>query len=179
MLGDGEPIHAGHTVVAGGAWTAALMDRLGISVPVKPVRGQILSLHATPPTLNQIVFGADVLLAPKADGSTVVGATYEHAGFDDRLTAEGMSFLLLHAIRTAPSLASATFRRAWVGLRPGSPDRMPILGPVRGWNQLSIATGHTTEGILLSPITGKLIAQSIVGDQLDLPIEPWSLGRFS
>jgi glycine oxidase len=179
QLADGESIFAGHTVVAGGAWSAALLGRIGITVPVQPLRGQILSLHATPTPLKHVVFGADVYLAPKADGSTVVGATVEQAGFDDRLTGDGVNFLLLHGIRLAPILGSATFRRAWVGLRPASPDGLPILGPAGDWKQLSLATGHTMEGILLSPITGRLIAQLATGKAPDLPIEPFGLQRFA
>ncbi|HVA88763.1 MAG TPA: FAD-dependent oxidoreductase, partial [Chloroflexota bacterium] len=113
---DDETIEAGHTVLAGGAWTPTLAAGLGITVPVFPMRGQILALHAIPAPLRQVVFGPGIYLAPKVDGSLIAGATYEDVGFDDRLTAGGMSALLTAAQLTAPVLAGATFREAWVGL---------------------------------------------------------------
>jgi glycine oxidase len=177
-LSTGEHIEADHVVVAAGAWSARLLADLNVALPVVPVRGQILALHSTPAALHHIVFGADVYLAPKSDGSVVVGATYERVGFDDRLTAEGINFLLLHGTRAAPALANATFRAAWVGLRPGSPDGMPVLGNIAQWQNLTIATGHTAEGVLLSPITGRLMAQRILGEGLDMRIDAFGLDRF-
>jgi glycine oxidase len=178
-LTGGEVIAAGHVVVAGGAWSASLLERLGVEVPVRPIRGQILSLRATPPPLRHVVFCSDVYLAPKVDGSTLFGATYEDAGFDDRLTGVGISYLLLNGIRAAPAYANATFSGAWVGLRPASPDGMPILGAVPGWESLTLALGHSAEGILLSPITGHLIAQHVMNEAPDIELEPFGLQRFA
>jgi glycine oxidase len=174
---DGERIGAAHTVIAGGAWTAFMLAQLAMSVPVFPMRGQILSLHALPAPLRSVVFGSQVYLAPKVDGSVVVGATYEDAGFDDRLTAAGVAMLLGGAQEVVPVLADATFRQAWIGLRPASRDGLPFLGPVPGWEGVSVATGHTAEGVLLSPITGLLLAQHIVGQPPALALEPFSLAR--
>ncbi|HVA91953.1 MAG TPA: glycine oxidase ThiO [Chloroflexota bacterium] len=175
---DGERILAGHTVLAGGAWTPRLSADLGLTLPVFPMRGQILALHAIPAPLSHVVFGPGIYLAPKVDGSVVVGATYEDAGFDDRLTAAGLSTLLADAIRTAPVLANATFREAWVGLRPASRDGLPILGPAPGWEGVSVATGHTAEGVSLSPITGVLMAAHIHGESPDPSLAPFRLERF-
>jgi glycine oxidase len=175
---DGERIEAGHTVLAGGAWTAQLAGALGVRLPVAPLRGQILALHAIPSPLRRIVFGPGAYLAPKADGSLVVGATYEDVGFDDRLTAAGVSGLLLSAQQIAPALADATFRQAWGGLRPASPDSAPILGPLPGWEGVAVATGHTAEGVLLSPITGDVMARYIRGEPIGTDLTPFGLGRF-
>ncbi|HWE62310.1 MAG TPA: glycine oxidase ThiO [Chloroflexota bacterium] len=174
---DGERIAADHTVLAGGAWTALLAAQLGVPVPVFPMRGQILSLHALPAPLRQVVFGSDVYLAPKVDGSIVAGATYEDAGFDDRLTAAGVASLLASAQLVVPALRDATFRQAWVGLRPASRDGLPLLGPVLGWQGVSVATGHTAEGVLLSPITGLLMAQHVRGQPTALSLAPFSLAH--
>ncbi len=176
---DGERMTAGHTVVAGGAWSARLTAALGVELAVFPLRGQILALHAIPAPLTRSVFGPVAAITPKADGSLVVGATVENVGFDDRLTAEGMRSLLDAAQNLMPGLADATFRQAWVGLRPGSPDTMPLLGPIGGWEGVSVATGHTREGIALSPITGLLMAQYLRGEPAALPLEPFSPTRFA
>ena len=175
---DGEEVLAGHTVLAGGAWSALTGRQLGVALPVFPLRGQILSLYAIPAPLRHVVFGA-AYLAPKADGSVVVGATYEDAGFDDRLTAEGVGWLLGAAQRVVPVLAGATYRQAWVGLRPASRDGLPLLGPVPGWEGITVATGHLAEGILNSPITGKVIAQHIRGEKTDVALDPFSVSRFA
>lgn len=175
---DGERLEAGHTVLCGGAWIAPLAAGLGVRIPVVPLRGQILALHAIPAPLRHVVFAPGAYLAPKGDGSLVVGATYEDVGFDDRLTAAGVSRLLLDAQRVSPSLAEATFRQAWVGLRPASPDGAPIMGPLPGWDGVSLATGHTAEGILLSPITGSLMAQRVRGEPTSLDLAPFGLERF-
>jgi glycine oxidase len=179
MTVDGEEIAAGHTVIAGGAWTAQTARRLGVSLPVFPLRGQIMSLYAVPAPLRRVVHGGEVYLSPKSDGSIVVGATYEDAGFDDRLTAEGMAYLFNSALRTAPGLANATFRQAWVGLRPASQDGIPILGAVPGWRDVAVATGHRAEGVLLSAITGQLMAQYLRGEATGLPLAPFDPGRFA
>jgi glycine oxidase len=112
------------------------------------------------------------------DGSIVAGATYEDVGFDDRLTAAGVSSLLLAAPAIVPVLADATFRAAWVGLRPASRDGLPILGPVPGWEGVVLATGHTAEGVLLSPISGAVIAQHIRGEPGKVDLAPFSPARF-
>ncbi len=176
---DGETIEADHTVLAGGAWTQALAEPLGITVPVFPRRGQILALHAIPAPFRQVIFGPGIYLAPKVDGSLVAGATYEDVGFDDRLTAGGLNTLLTAAQRTAPALADATFRQAWVGLRPASRDGMPILGPLPGWDGITLATGHTAEGIALSPITGAAIADIVLGEPAHISLAPFSITRFA
>ena len=174
---DGEVIAAGHTVLAGGAWSSQLTEPLGQALPVYPVRGQSISLYAIPAPFRQVVFGAGVYLAPKADGSLLVAATYEDAGFDARLTAAGVGGLLDSALSLAPALGEATFRHSWVGLRPVSRDGLPFLGPLPGRQGLSVATGHGTEGIMLSPITGLLMAQSILRQPTDLDLAPFSLER--
>lgn len=174
---DGEKIAAGQTVVAGGAWSPRLLAPLGVALPVRPLRGQILSLYAIPLPLRHVVFGNGVYVAPKVDGSAVVGATYEDVGFDDRLTATGVGWLLTAAPGLVPALADATYRQAWVGLRPASPSGAPFLGDVPGWDGITVAAGHTAEGVLLTPITGKVIAQRVRGLPTDLSLEPFSLAR--
>lgn len=143
---------------AGGAWPESLPPP-----PVEPVRGQILSLEAPTPGIAAMIRGAGGYLVPKRDGSIVVGATEERVGFDARTTADGLRELLERAIRLAPSLGDATFRTAWAGLRPASPDGLPLIGPVPGLEGLALATGHHRNGVLLSSVTGELIADWVAG----------------
>ena len=103
---------------------------------------------------------------PKRDGSVVVGATEERVGFDCRVTTDGVARLLSAAPRLVPALASAGFRRGWAGLRPGSPDGLPGIGRVPGVESLFVAVGHYRNGVLLSPITGRLVADLILGKEL-------------
>jgi glycine oxidase len=131
-----------------------------------------------PPPISHVIFGNDIYFGPKAEGSVVVGATYERAGYDDRLTAEGVGWLLSSVPAVVPALAEATFRAAWVGLRPASPDNTPLLGRLAGWSNVAVATGHTAEGVLLSAITGHLMAQLIAGETPDLDLAPFDPLRF-
>jgi len=154
--------HAGHVVLAGGAWggqpAGAGMPRL----PIEPVRGQILSLQAPQPGFATIIWGEDAYLVPKRNGSLVVGSTEERVGFDCRVTAGGIAGLLEAAPRLVPSLADCTFQGAWAGLRPDTPDHLPLIGPAPGLEGLTLAAGHYRNGVMLSPITGTLLAGSIL-----------------
>jgi glycine oxidase len=117
-------------------------------------------------------------LVPKRDGSIWVGATVEEVGFQQQVTVEGVVGLLQKGMQIMPGLQQASFQRAWVGLRPGSPDDMPILGPTGKIGGLVLATGHFRSGILLAPITGKLIAEHILSGDL-APLRPYSVDRFT
>jgi glycine oxidase len=159
---------AGCVVVATGAWCGDLAEwlpaRFGSPVlPIEPVRGQIVSLDAPLPPLRTIVWGEGAYLVPKRDGSVVVGATEERVGFDCRVTAEGVGGLLAAATRLVPALREAGFRRSWAGLRPGSPDGLPAIGWLPGVNGLLVAAGHHRTGVLLSPTTGAVVRDLVLG----------------
>ena len=164
---------AAHVVVCTGAWSPEVAAWLGApwSLAVEPVRGQILALDSPEPPLHSIVVGEDAYLVPKRDGSVVVGATEERVGFDCRVTAEGMQELLTAAPSLVPALARCTFRYAWAGLRPATPDRLPAIGPVPGREGLLLAAGHFRNGVLLSPITGRLVADAVLGKGLPVDAE--------
>jgi glycine oxidase len=155
-------ISAGHVIVAAGAWASACGDWLGVRIPVFPARGQILTLYAMPAPIKHIIYGAGVYLLPRLDGTIVVGATAERVGFDKSLTASALAWLLSTAPVLCPALADATFDRAWAGLRPGSPDDLPIIGAAPGWDNVTLATGHYRNGIMLAPITAQLVANLIL-----------------
>ena len=158
-------ISAGHVIVAAGAWASVCGDWLGVNIPVFPARGQILTLSALPPPISHVIYGAGVYLLPRLDGTIVVGATAERVGFDKSLTASAMAWLLSTAPVLCPALADASFDRAWAGLRPGSPDELPIIGAAPGWDNVTLATGHYRNGIMLAPITAQLVANLIFRGQ--------------
>lgn len=171
-------VPAGHVVIAAGAWSSFCGDWIGRSVPVFPVRGQILTLHAVPSPIRSIVFGADAYLFPRVDGSIVVGATIEQVGYDRSLTAGGVSWLLNSIPTLCPALADARFDRAWTGLRPGSPDDLPIVGAAPGWENVTLATGHYRNGIMLAPITAQLVAALVLKGESHTLLKPLDPARF-
>jgi glycine oxidase len=170
---------AGQVILAAGSWTAALGRRLGVILPVKPMRGQMLAFADFSSPLRHILLGEALgYLAPKANGFLFVGSTVEDVGFRKNTTAKGLAGLRRMAATLVPSLAYAEVASDWAGLRPGSPDDLPILGPVPGWEGLSVASGHFRKGILLAPITGRLMAQWLVKGRTEMPLEPFTAGRF-
>jgi glycine oxidase len=188
-LGDGD-LPAGHVVLAAGAWAAACGEWLGVRLPVEPIKGQMVAVAphsararetgvAESTILRHTLYGRDGYLVPKADGTIYAGATVERVGFDRRVTAGGIARLLALLPALVPGLGDPTFVRAWAGLRPGTPDHLPILGPVPGLDGVTLATGHYRNGILLAPITGELIAQAALGQPTTLPLAPFSVGRFA
>ncbi len=159
-------IHADVTVLAAGVWTPALLARDGLSpacAAIEPVRGQMLVLEAPLPTIESICWSSDVYFVQKRDASWIIGATQERVGFDRRVTAEGVSWLLERAQRVFPGVADGTFNRAWAGLRPVSGDGLPWVGPVPDREGLLIAAGHGRNGVLLAPITAELIVDTLLG----------------
>lgn len=151
---------AGVVVLCAGAWSGGLAP---FALPVEPLRGQILSLDGPRPPLRRMLLADDVYLVPKRDGSVAAGATVERSGFDCRVTAAGMQQLLSAAMRLAPVLAQARFRDAWAGLRPATPDGLPAIGPAPGLPGLVVATGHFRNGVLLAPVTGRLVTDLVLG----------------
>ena len=170
-------VACGKVVDAAGAW-ADLDPTLPFRVPVEPVRGQIVEL-ADPVGFPTVLESDDVYLVPRSDGRVLVGATVERTGFVKEVTAAGVAGLLADAIALAPSLANARFTDAWAGLRPGTPDGLPLLGesPVRS---LILATGHFRNGILLAPLTALLVADVVTGaGSRDLSAFSWERLAFA
>ena len=175
-LVGGETFGADHVVLAAGPWTRALALRLGASVPTRPMRGQMLAYRTN--AVRHMIWGEDGYLVPKAGGFLFAGATVEDAGFRPRTTARGLAGLRRMARSIVPALRYGEVASAWAGLRPGSPDGLPIIGRMPGWENVYAATGHFRNGILLGPITGKLIAQLMTGGETDVPLEPFRPERF-
>ena len=171
-------VQAGEVVLAAGSWATFCAEWAGLRLPVEPVRGQILALQRPPRGLRHIIWNGGAYLVPKSDGTVVVGATEEHAGYDRRVTAEGVARLLSAAVDLYPPLADATFHHAWSGLRPCAPDRLPVLGPAPGVPGLTLAAGHFRNGVLLSAITGRGIADWLLRGEFPPLFEPFRPERL-
>ncbi|HLX57855.1 MAG TPA: glycine oxidase ThiO [Ktedonobacteraceae bacterium] len=177
VTSQGETIACDHLVIAAGAWAGQWSEWLRIKLAVAPQRGQILALRQPASPLLHIIFGEAIYLAPKQDGTVIVGATKEEAGFEKQLTAGGVAWLLSTAIRLIPSLEQSAIERMWTGLRPKMPDNLPVLGPAPGWQNVTLAVGHGSVGIMLSAITGKTLAEAIVTEVTPDLIRPFRLDR--
>ena len=166
-------------VIAAGAWAGALLQPLGIHAPITPVRGVILALGDLPLPVRRILSSPVGYLVPRADGTVLLGATREHAGYDARATAEGYAVLTHNLARLAPHLMHATVLGHTVGLRPDTLDHNPYLGAVAGYDGLYLAAGHAYHGILLAPATARAIADVILNGATELPIAPFDPNRFT
>jgi glycine oxidase len=171
-------IHAARVINCSGAWAPRLSPSPESRLPVIPVRGQMLSLITETPLVRRIVYSKDCYLVPRNNSQLLVGATIERVGYDKRNTVEGIQKLTRGALHLCPDLKSATFSRMWAGLRPGTPDSLPILGVDPVWNGLMHAVGHFRNGILLSALTGKIMAELAIEQRTTISLEPFSPARF-
>jgi glycine oxidase len=152
-------------VIAAGAWAgsfAGLPD--GARVPVRPVKGQLVCLRdpAGPGLLERVLRTEDFYVVPRGDGGYVLGATVEERGFDEAVTAGGLHDLLRDAVEVVPGITELGFEEARAGLRPGTPDNAPAIGPAE-LDGLHWATGHYRHGVLLAPLTADLVVDGLTG----------------
>ena len=181
-LWAGEARHAAEAVVlAAGAWSGGLAwlpPRARI--PVRPVKGQMLSLRMDPamPLLGHVLWAPKIYLVPRRDGRLLLGATVEEKGFDGALTAGGLYELLDAAWRPLPALEELPLEETWVGHRPTSRDDAPILGET-GVEGLLLASGHHRNGILLAPLTAEAIAALILHGEMRPEARAFGLSRFA
>jgi glycine oxidase len=163
MLKEGNSIRAEQVVIATGSWTPQLLG-LDDEAPrrVRPVRGQLLRIRPLGPVLSRVIWGPGCYLVPWDDGTVLVGATMEEAGFEERNTVSAVRALLEAASTLVPALGDATFVDARSGLRPATPDGLPIIGPSASSDRVFYATGHFRNGILLAPLTARLVADLIL-----------------
>lgn len=177
-LDDGSRIAADVVVLAAGCWSGTL-GGLPRPLPVVPVRGQMAAVHAVPHAIGRTVQAGHTYLIPRGDGRITIGSTAERVGFRAHTTPAGIAALLSSAMRAVPSLADAPIARTWAGLRPGTPDSRPILGPDPEVDGLVYATGHFRNGILLAPVTASLVADVVTGQSTEIPLAPFAPDRFA
>jgi glycine oxidase len=171
-LAGGASLPAGTVVLAAGCWSRDLGGLAAeLLPPVRPVKGQLLHLRgpAADPLCRRNVRGLEVYVVPRADGRVVVGATVEEQGFDARVTAGAVHDLLRAALELLPDVAELELAETVAGLRPGSPDNAPLLGPA-GVDGLVVATGHYRNGILLAPVTADAVAELLVSGRVPAAI---------
>jgi glycine oxidase len=173
---NGEKISAKHTIVAAGSFSSQIAGAEEYA-PVRPAKGQMVSLRCEAAKIERVLWSERIYVVPRNDGRILCGATVEYVGFDKGVTASGMRANLDAAIQLAPVLAAARIEESWAGLRPDTPDHLPILGPTEVPGLL-IATGHFRSGILLTPITAKLIGEFIAGKTPSVDWEKFSPMRF-
>lgn len=163
-----ERFTAAYVVNAAGAWAGRIPGvPSAAAVPVTPVKGQMLALSSALPPIRRVTWLEDDYLVPRQEGRLLVGATSERAQFDGRVTAGAVQGLLASVLARLPMLADAALVETWAGLRPGTPDGLPYLGPtpVEGY---VLACGHYRNGILLAPVTAFLIAELVAGKRVEL-----------
>jgi len=178
VVAEGERVVANAVLLAAGAWSGELLLPPGARLPVGPARGQMLALAHVPPVIKHCIHGADVYLVPRSSGELLVGATVEHAGFVRAVTAEGIGALIRAALELVPDLAGLPITRTWCGFRPWAPDNLPILGPWPGVPGLAVATAHFRSGILLAPITSRLMTELIADGEPSIDLTPFLPDRF-
>jgi glycine oxidase len=167
-------------VLAAGAWSSLIKspDAKLPAIGLEPVRGQMLCFEARPQISRQVIYSSRGYLVPRRDGRLLAGSTAEHVGFDKGVTEEGLAAIKAMAIEITPGIAALPAIDSWSGFRPRSADGLPVLGPTAEIEGLCYATGHYRNGILLAPITGKVIADAIVDGVMSDSLKMFSPNRF-
>jgi glycine oxidase len=175
-----ERIAAGQTVLATGAWTSII--KLGLAdmpFEVAPVRGQMIAFHSDKRLFKHVIYSCRGYIVPRLDGWILAGSTSENTGFDKSVTEAATASLRDAACEIAQHLTSLDIDDRWAGLRPHASDGLPILGPIDGIDSLIIATAHYRNGILLAPLTAKLVAENLVSKKDSEYFRIFAPGRFA
>jgi len=170
-----ETFAASAVLNCAGAWAGQISP---IALPTRPVKGHMLSvLMPDKEFVRHVIRTPDVYLIPRSDGRLVIGATSEEAGFDKQIVPQTIEKQRQAAIEVVPALADAPVMETWTGLRPGTPDKLPIMGatPVPGY---FVATGHYRDGILLAPVTARVMGQVIAGERPAFDLAAFGAERF-
>lgn len=170
-------VSAGRYILAAGPWSAQVAYALGLPVPVVPVKGQLCMAGLLQGGPRHVIYSHLAYLVPRPGGEVILGTTVEFAGFDKRVTVEGLQGILAGAQALYPALRGAEVQRAWAGLRPYTTDGLPLLGPVPEVEELVVATGHHRNGILLAPITAHLLRELVVDGRTSVPLAPFRVDR--
>ena len=160
---NGE-MRADRVVLTAGAWSGELLATLGLTLPVEPVKGQMILFKCAADFLPSMVLAKGRYAIPRKDGHILVGSTLEHCGFDKTPTEDALASLKASAIELLPALADAEVVGHWAGLRPGSPEGIPFIGPVPGHDGLWLNCGHYRNGLVLAPASCQLLTDLMLGN---------------
>ncbi len=174
---DGVTKPSGHVVLAAGAWTPQLAG-LPRAIPVEPVRGQMAATPWPADAPPSIVYHGHAYVLARS-GEAMLGSTMEHAGFEPRVTNEGLAQIFRSTVELVPALAALPVQRMWAGLRPVTPDGAPIVGPDPEVAGLWYATGHGRNGVLLAALTGEIVGEMLSGTPSTVDISSWHVDRFA
>ncbi|KXG10040.1 Glycine oxidase [Anoxybacillus sp. P3H1B] len=172
-------IAADAVVVSGGAWSALFLEKTGLSLSIYPVKGECLLVKTEKPLIQATLFAKNgCYLVPKRGGRILIGATSTPHTFDQKVTVQGVTHLLEKAQELVPSIGGAELEKSWAGIRPQTKDGLPYIGKHPHYQNVWIASGHYRNGILLSPLTGVLIADLVEGKGSgELDITPFAVTR--
>jgi glycine oxidase len=172
ITAGGTRLTPGHLIVAAGAWSGEVGAQLGVKIPVRADRGEMLAVRPRTP-LPLSVSWRDGYLVPRAGGEILIGSTSARGETEKIVTAASTALLLGRAVQMIPALADAALLRAWAGLRPLCALRRPIIGPLRRFANVTLAVGHHRSGILLAPITAQLVAELLLERSTSIDLRPF------
>jgi glycine oxidase len=177
-MDDGSTREADVVINAAGSWAGEVRGLEADRVKLHPVRGQIVCFEMAPGTIGPALFSLRGYLVPRRDGRLLAGSTMEEAGYNKVVTLAGLEKIARGAAAIAPALGAAPFRQAWAGLRPATRDLLPVLGFSPGVPNVLWAAGHFRSGILLSAITGEIMADLVKGRRPAIELSAFSAARF-
>lgn len=166
-------------ILTAGCWSGKLAFASSPNLlPTSPIRGQMLALEMPVPALRHVIYSRRGYIVPRAGGYVIAGSTTENVGYDKRVTAHGLTTIIQNACEISPALQAQAITETWAGLRPRGLDDKPILGADPDVQGLIYATAHYRNGILLTPITAKVISELVLGGEPSVELAPFSLTRF-
>ncbi|UZE95598.1 glycine oxidase ThiO [Alkalimarinus alittae] len=168
-------INADNVVVTAGAWSGNLLEAVGVSLPVEPVRGQMILFNAKPGIVNRVVLSDGKYVIPRRDGRVLAGSTLEYVGFDKQTTGKAKQQLADTAIDMFPALAGAQIEHHWAGLRPGAPEGIPFIGAVPEIKNLYVNAGHFRNGLVLAPAAVRVMTSLLLEQESPVNPEPYAL----
>ncbi|MBI3303723.1 MAG: glycine oxidase ThiO [Deltaproteobacteria bacterium] len=173
-VGD-EWVSTNTVVIAAGSWSRQVGEIFGLTIPVEPAKGQMLAIRTS--QLHHVISWDEHYLVPRKNGEVVIGSSVEFIGYNKDVTLETIQLFINRSEAMVPGISKTPLSRFWAGLRPYSPTRRPILCRAPGLDNVILATGHHRNGIVLAPITGKLVSELITTGQPSLSLEPFGLPR--
>ena len=168
----------GLVILTAGAWTGELAAPLGLHLPTRPVKGQMVLAECRTPPVTMPLHAGNALLIPWPDGRLALGVTMEEAGYDDRVRLDSLLQILRETIDLVPAVGRLALSHAWAGLRPATPDGLPYMGQPPSLRNLWVSTGHFRKGTLLAPLAAQLVAASIRAGRAVEELTPFRPTRF-